>query len=97
MNQFSQQATTLFLLALACLIASYILRARMAAQVNRQPLQEPKFTAVWWWTSGKVRALHAAYRRFYPNGNLTTVDTAIRILSLVLFVAWIWVTRRHSS
>ncbi len=97
MNQFAPQSITLFLVALACPIASQILRNRMAAQVNQQPAQEPKFTSLWWWTASKVRALHAAYRRFYPTSNLTTVDTSLRILGLILFVAWIYITRRHSS
>jgi molybdopterin-guanine dinucleotide biosynthesis protein A len=97
MNQFSPQAIALFLVAVACPIASQILRSRMATQVNQQPAQEPKFTSLWWWTGTKVRALHAAYRRFYPTSNLTTVDTGLRILGLVLFVVWLYLTRRHGA
>jgi len=95
MNQFTPQAIAVFVLAVACLVASYILRGRMAAQVNRQPAQEPKFASTWWWTTGKVRALHAAYRRFHPKSNLTAVDTSLRILGLILFIAWIYLTRRR--
>jgi hypothetical protein len=91
----SPQAILLLALAIACPIASFILRNRMAAQVNQQPALEPKFSSLWWWTGSKVRALHAAYRRFYPNSNLTAIDTGLRVLGLALFVAWIYITRRH--
>lgn len=90
----SPQAVTLLSLAIACILASYILRYKMSQRVNQQPAQEPKLSP-FLWTSGQVRQLHAAHRRFYPTSTLTTIDVWLKVTGFLLFIAWLYITRRH--
>jgi hypothetical protein len=90
----SPQSITLLAIAIACILASYLLRYKMSQRVNQQPAQDPKL-APFLWTSGQVRQLHAAYRRFYPASKLTTLDFCIKIAGFAFFLAWVWITRRH--
>jgi len=90
----SPQSITILALAIACILASYLLRYKMSQRVNQQPAQEQKFSP-FLWTSGQVRQLHAAYRRFYPTSKLTTIDFSLKFLGFAFFIAWIWITRRH--
>jgi hypothetical protein len=90
---YSVSSVILFTLVIACVIGSYILRYKMSQRLNPEPKQEEKFSTIWW-TTGKVRRLHSAYRRFHMDGKLATWDRRLTVLEFIFFFAWIYVTRR---
>ena len=73
-------------------VPTYMIRDRMAREVNVQTVGGGRqFRRSWWtWTGSKQIELWRLHRRYYPNSSLRIYLAAIYVLA----VAWIFVVSR---